>query len=257
MARKLKTTEPKPAEAPKPPPERTAEEMALAETWKKRSRLQRPPKVKPGATETAVAPTTEDHALWLARLGKAVGTEDQDLMLRLAIQAADCVRGGNAAEKHNLAVAGMHGVGPQDGVEGMLAAQMVATHHAAMAFLKNAGNAEWIDHMTAAGGMAVKLLRTFSAQVEALGRWRNGGRQQVIVQHQHVAVTAEKAAVAIGTLPGVGGGMVEMGGQAHGTDAITYEPGAEVWCANAPGNDVSGTSGQRAEAMPAARVRPR
>ena len=36
------------------------------------------------------------------------------------------------------------------------------------------------------GSLAVKLLRTYAAQVEALARLRHGGEQRVIVQHVNV-----------------------------------------------------------------------
>jgi hypothetical protein len=46
-----------------------------------------------------------------------------------------------------------------------------------------------------AGNTAVKLLRTYTAQLEALKRYRSAGEQRVVVQHQHVNVTADRAAV--------------------------------------------------------------
>ena len=36
------------------------------------------------------------------------------------------------------------------------------------------------------GSLAVKLLRTYTAQVEALARLRRGGEQRIIVQHAHI-----------------------------------------------------------------------
>jgi hypothetical protein len=48
-----------------------------------------------------------------------------------------------------------------------------------------------------AGNLAVKLLRTFPAQLEALKRYRSAGEQRVVVQHQHVNVTADQAAVQV------------------------------------------------------------
>ena len=56
--------------------------------------------------------------------------------------------------------------------------------------------------------MAVKLLRTYTAQLETLKRYRSAGEQRVVVQHQHVNVTADQAAVQVngGGYPGPGGG---------------------------------------------------
>jgi hypothetical protein len=59
-----------------------------------------------------------------------------------------------------------------------------------------------------AGNTAVKLLRTYTAQLEALKRYRSGGEQRVVVQHQHVNVTADRAAVQVN-----GGATPEPGGR--------------------------------------------
>jgi hypothetical protein len=53
---------------------------------------------------------------------------------------------------------------------------------------------------------ATKLLRTYTMQVEALKRYRSAGEQRVVVQHQHVNVTADQAAVQVnGVAPDPGG----------------------------------------------------
>jgi hypothetical protein len=46
--------------------------------------------------------------------------------------------------------------------------------------------AEMMPTLQECGSLAVKLLRTYAAQVEALGRLRRGGEQRVIVQHVNV-----------------------------------------------------------------------
>lgn len=210
---------PAPSVASETPP-RTPEQTALIDRLRSRRRARPAPKVKSDAK--GIAPANVDGVLWAAQVADAVGVEDHDLMLRLVSQTAHCVRGEDEAGSWNVALAGVASVAPRDGTEAMLASQMVATHNAAMMFLRRAGNAEILDHMTASGGLAVKLLRTYAAQVEALGRYRNGGKQQVVVQHQHVAVNANQAAVAFGCAPG-GGGKVESNGQPH-AEQITHAP---------------------------------
>ena len=81
----------------------------------------------------------------------------------------------------------LHDIAPQDAVEGMLAVQMVAAHSAAMRCLKVAVSSnQTLPGMQASINMATKLMRTYTAQVEALNKHRNKAKQTVIVKHVHV-----------------------------------------------------------------------
>jgi hypothetical protein len=71
----------------------------------------------------------------------------------------------------NEVLAAVAGIGARDGVEGMLATQMVATHFAAMTLLRRLKGVDTTTQQDSAGNLAVKLLRTYAAQVEALQRW--------------------------------------------------------------------------------------
>jgi len=66
-----------------------------------------------------------------------------------------------------------------------------------MALLSKAGSTNDRALLNDAGSLAVKLLRTYTTQLEALKRYRSTGEQRVVVQHQHVNVTAEQAAVQV------------------------------------------------------------
>src|SRR5919205_3129117 len=68
----------------------------------------------------------------------------------------------------------------------MLATQMVATHFAAITLLRRLKGAENIPQQASAGSLAVKLLRTYTMQIEALQRYRGKGQQRVTVEHVHV-----------------------------------------------------------------------
>ncbi|NKX40572.1 hypothetical protein HGG71_03710 [Rhodobacteraceae bacterium R_SAG2] len=103
---------------------------------------------------------------------------------------------------------------PTDGLEGMLATQMVGTHHAALECLRMAA----VPGQTFAGRdmnlkHAQKLMALYTQQVAALNKHRGKGQQKVTVEH--VNVHAGGQAVV---------GNVEMGkrnGQALSkTDAI-------------------------------------
>jgi hypothetical protein len=98
--------------------------------------------------------------------------------------------GGSAnppgAEAINDALAAVTGIGARDETEGMLATQMVATHFAAISALRRLKSSETIPQQDSNGNLAVKLLRTFTLQVEALQRYRGKGQQKVTVEHVHV-----------------------------------------------------------------------
>jgi hypothetical protein len=126
-----------------------------------------------------------------ARLVSAFGAAEPSFaswMLNAIINAA--CDGGPAhppgAEAINDALAAVTGIGARDETEGMLATQMVATHFAAIGALRRLKGAETFHQHDSNGNLAVKLLRTFTLQIEALQRYRGKGQQKVTVEHVHV-----------------------------------------------------------------------
>jgi hypothetical protein len=83
-----------------------------------------------------------------------------------------------------------------------------------------ARRAEHVAQLDACGGMAVKLLRTFTAQAEALAKLRRGGEQTVRVEHVHVHPGGQ--AVVGNVNHREGGGHNGSSGQPHATG----QPGA-------------------------------
>ena len=84
-------------------------------------------------------------------------------------------------------VAALIGIAPKDELEGMMAAQLVAAHNAAMECYRRA----MIGEQTLEGrrenlAQANKLSRTYAALLEALNRHRGKGQQKVTVEHVHV-----------------------------------------------------------------------
>ena len=79
------------------------------------------------------------------------------------------------------------GIDPQDDLEGMLAAQMLAVHNATMECFRRAMvEDQHFDHRERNLNFANKLSRTFTMQVEALQRYRGKGQQKVTVEHVHI-----------------------------------------------------------------------
>lgn len=92
-----------------------------------------------------------------------------------------------ATQAANIAMGVLHGLKPQNELEGMLAVQMIGVHNAAMTCLRRV----MLDGQTSTGreiniNLATKLLRTYAAQLEALKSYRTGGQQRMTVEHVHV-----------------------------------------------------------------------
>jgi hypothetical protein len=138
----------------------------------------------------------------------------------------------------------------------MLASQMAATHSLAMDMLGRARRAEMLEHMQAHGALATKLLRTFTAQTEALAKIKRGGEQTVRVEHVHVYQGGQAIVGAVSNRKVEGGGDDEKGNQARGTDdprAFTVAPGAALLGPNAIRDALPEACGERQKALPAPR----
>jgi hypothetical protein len=163
------------------------------------------------------------------RLMSAFGTVEPgfaNLMLTSIINAA--CDGGRAhppgSEDINRALAAVSGIRARDETEGMLATQMVATHFAAMGVLRQLKGSETLSQQNSNGNLAIKLLRTFTMQVEALQRYRAKGQQKVTVEHVHVHAGGQAIVGAV--TPG-GGDASKSKDQPH-APALSYEPGTPM-----------------------------
>jgi hypothetical protein len=146
-----------------------------------------------------------------------------------------------------------HGVVPRGPVKGMLAAQMVATHDAAMECHRRASH----PGQTAAGrdtalAQAGKLVRSCAALVEALGRHRGKGQPQV-VRVERVTVEAGGQAIA-GTVGQGGGGAARPGEQPHAKQ-LAHAPEPALRGADPGREPVPVAGGERQAAAPDARRR--
>jgi hypothetical protein len=142
----------------------------------------------------------------------------------------------------------------RDEDEAMLAAQMVGVHWTAMELLRQVGATGNRLQLNDAGSLAVKLLRTYTAQLEALKRYRSAGEQRVVVQH--VTVTADQAAVQVNATPaprGEGDGA-KLEDQSHGQQ-LGHRPEPTMRCPDPVRDAVPVASGEGTEAVPDARRR--
>src|SRR5450432_2331765 len=157
---------------------------------------------------------------------KPIGGSDYDdwnnIVANQALSSAWYGNNSDAERKHkqHTAMLGfLSGVKPKDELEGMLAAQLLASHNAAMECYRRA----MISEQTFEGrkenlGQANKLSRTHATLLEALNRHRGKGQQKVTVEHVHVH---EGGQAIVGNVEG-GGMRTKSENQPH---ALGYAPG--------------------------------
>src|SRR5262245_23500081 len=136
---------------------------------------------------------------------------------------------------------------------------MAVRHAVALELMGRARRVGEIQQFDSAGNMAVKLLRTYVMQAEALAKLRRGGEQTIRVEHVHVYPGGQAVVGNVTTQSG-GGGAEENGGQAHATTdprALDFAPGAPVWSTNSERETVPVSSCERQEKAPNARRRKR
>lgn len=153
-------------------------------------------------------------------------------------------------KQFSATVAAMVGIGPKDELEGMMAAQLIAAHNAAMECYRRA----MLGEQTFEGrheslAQANKLGRTYATLLEALNRHRGKGQQKVTVEHVHVHAGG-RAVVGMVETPG-GGDQPKTEDQPHAKQ-IAHAPQPTVWSADKKREAVS-ISGDAERPLPDAR----
>lgn len=130
----------------------------------------------------------------------ALGTGDLRISSGLISQSAQAsARDGKIDERRlNFTLAVVQALKPRDEIEAMLAAQMAATHMAAMEYAGRLGQADFTPQLDSCVGAFNKLTRTFVAQVGVLKQYRSETNGPVVVK-QTVAVTEGGQAI-VGTV---------------------------------------------------------
>ena len=139
----------------------------------------------------------------------------------------------DAKQLRHATIAALIGISPKDELEGMMAAQLIACHNAAMECYRRA----MIGEQTFEGrrenlSQANKLSRTYATLLEALNRHRGKGQQKVTVEHVHVHAGGQAVVGMVGTPPGQpgGGAGVKSEDQPHASvpRSIAHAPGTEM-----------------------------
>ncbi len=147
-------------------------------------------KTKPKAEPKSIS--AFDPANGEGKLRRIGGSGSDDFNQILADQAFKSVWTAHSDEatkdqQFQATIAAMMGIAPRDEVEGMLAAQMVAAHHAAMECHRRSMHSDQtFEGRKENLNQANKLSRTYTMLLDALNRHRGKGQQKVTVEHVHV-----------------------------------------------------------------------
>lgn len=237
----------------------TATEAAQAHRDRKAASAPRP-KLKVETSTEGKAEMSIDHAdpkEGATLIEASFGTTDWSVAEALCGHLAQLAATGGAVNetsfKHALALA--QGVQPKDEVEAMIATQMAAVHLATMDYAAKLHRCITVQASEAYERSLTRLSRTFTAQVDALKKYRTKGEQRVVVEHQHVHVyPGGQAVVGTFTQGASPGGQNEIEGQSHGTNGMLLsERAAVLGDFEAHEGQVQGASGEGQERLPVSR----
>lgn len=122
----------------------------------------------------------------LGRLNKAFGS--QAMTMAVVHQMAGLGSHGKALDEDatNFVLGFVDAMAPEDPAEALLITQMATTHQAIMMMSGRLNRVQTVPQQDSAERALTKLSRTFTTQMEALRKYRNGGNQTVTVQHVNV-----------------------------------------------------------------------
>src|ERR1700736_3145597 len=175
---------------------------------------------------TVVANDPDDLKGTLKRIGGSQSDHWNNILVNQTIRTLWIKHSDKETQDQQCSatVAGLVGIGPKDELEGMIAAQLLAAHNAAMECYRRA----MIGEQSFEGrrenlSQANKLSRTYAVLLDALNHHRGKGQQKVTVEHVHVHAGGQAVVGAV-TTPG-GGDRPKSEKQPH---AIAYAPGIEM-----------------------------
>ena len=177
-----------------------------------------------GDNEKAPTVVADDWEETLKRIGGSQSDDWNHVLGNQALQSLWIKHSDNEVRQrqYNAAIAGLIGIAPQDEIEGMIAAQLIAAHNATMECYRRA----MIGEQTFEGrrenlAQANKLSRTYTTLLEALNRHRGKGQQKVTVEHVHVHKGGQ---AIVGAVNSAGKGSEKTEGQLDAVRRIAYEP---------------------------------
>jgi hypothetical protein len=124
--------------------------------------------------------------------------------------------------QHQATIEALIGISPRDEFEGMIAAQLIACHNAAMECYRRAMLPEqpfegWREQLNQAN----KLSRSYAVLLETLNRHRGKGHQKVTVEHVHVHAGGQ---AIVGKVEAPGGGVAAKSEDQPHAKQIAHAP---------------------------------
>ena len=187
---------------------------------------------KSGEPTTVTVNDPQDRKGALKTLGGSQSDHWNSVIADQALQALWLKNSDEADRSRQMSatVAGLSGIGPRDELEGMMAAQLIAAHTAAMECYRRA----MLGEQTFEGrrenlNQASKLSRTWATLLEALNRHRGKGQQKVTVEHVHVHAGGQ---AVVGTVEAPGGGDRQKAEEQPHAKQIAHAPEPALWSPN-------------------------
>jgi len=131
----------------------------------------------------------KDDFIGIGLLMSALGSCDSDFVHGMVGQLAWLNTYGEKLnlDRVNFMLSIIKGIEPRDQLEAMLAMQMAAVHQATMMVARRFDRSENVMEQDSTERAFNKLARTFAGQMEALTRYRAGGKQKVTLQQVSVS----------------------------------------------------------------------
>ena len=163
-------------------------EKSAIDKWQKRHKERVKPLKFKKIDDRTLTHTEQDSEKFWARMLETTGSPDVDFYQTILTQVRATLPQEEPERATNFVAAFMHGLKPQDEMEGVLIAQMAGIHNLIMEYMRKAVIPEqYLEAAEDYTNRAYKLINVFLRQVEALQKYRGKTSQQkVIVEHVHI-----------------------------------------------------------------------
>ena len=153
------------------------------------------------------------------KIKKVAGVKDTELTSSIIDTGANAIEPvTKKGDELNIIVQTLHDLAPKNAIEARLAVQASALFTHGMANLRRSSTADMLCHSEHYINKAIKLLRLHNETIEVLSRYRRGGEQKIVVQHN---VMADKAVV---NFPGGGSNKKNGGDTPCSADYAAQKP---------------------------------
>jgi hypothetical protein len=181
-----------------------------------------------------VSTDPDDQKARLKRIGGSRSDNWNNILAGQALHSLWLEHSGQDTKQKQLSatLAALMGIGPNDELEGMIAAQLIAAHNATMECYRRAMLGEQsFEGRRENLAQANKLSRTFATLLEGLNRHRGKGQQKVTVEHVHIHSVGQ---AVVGVVEPAGDGKPpKLEDQRHAKQ-LTDAPEQTVWCTDTP-----------------------